>query len=40
MQGSGAASSQAPLFSPSGWVEGWEKRVGVMRAGMDEAPSW
>jgi hypothetical protein len=20
------------LFSPEGWVEGWEKRAGVMRA--------
>ena len=30
------------LFSPEGWVEGWEKRAGVMRANRPGTPtlSW
>src|SRR3954449_1660917 len=32
-RGSKQAELTFSLFSPEGWVEGWEKRAGVMRAG-------
>src|SRR5947208_206518 len=34
-----ATYDKIPLCSPEGWVEGWEKRVGVMRVNLPRTPT-